>query len=152
MIEQKRRSSDGFTMQQRKWIIARDGGKCQLCNGYELLQVHHIVPWRFAVRVYKWTLDRVNNPTNGITLCKPCHVGGTKSIHPDTMIANRAYRTNKNSYHEMFDKRDALCRQGRPYWNTKYDNLMAVLAIGNMINHVARGYFPTPWVRKEKKK
>src|SRR5574343_446234 len=116
--QQKRRRNDGFTDQQRHWILARDNHQCQLCGYGSDLQVHHITPWRWAATVLRWTLERVNNPTNGIVLCKECHISGRSAIHPDIQRANSSYKEDKTVYNKVFASRDELCRRQMEYWMT----------------------------------
>lgn len=145
----KRTKSDGFSDEQRKWIRNRDGNVCQLCGDAKDLHVHHISPWRYSASVLHWTLERVNAPTNGITLCKMCHIGDENSIHPDIARASRTYHTNKNSYSDVFAERDNLCRRQMPYWNVAYDNQMAVTAMQNTLRYVSEGNYPTPWTKED---
>ncbi len=150
----KRRRSDGFTEPQRQWILARDSvdGKrtCQLCGDDAAYQyeVHHIIPWRWASTVLNWTLERVNNPTNGITLCKECHVGDpNNSVHPDWARGMSKYGEVKNQnpgeekkvVNSIFAFRDDLCRKQLPYWNTAHDNTMVMIAIVNTMEYIAEG-------------
>ena len=72
-----------LTREQKEWVKARDGGKCQLCykgddgrwyrcESAEDLEVHHILPERFAKENVKSTDP--NRPGNLITLCgKHCN-------------------------------------------------------------------------------
>lgn len=145
----KRRRSDGFTEPQRQWILNRDGRVCQLCGEESELHVHHIVPWRWAATVLMWTLERVNNPTNGIVLCKQCHISGRSAIHPDIQRANSSYKDDKTVYNKVFAARDELCRRQMPYWMVAHDNTMAVVAVMNTLRYVAEGNYPTPWHVKE---
>lgn len=50
----------------RRAVLRRDGRKCVLCGRADWLNVHHIVRWidSDALRY---------EPTNGVTLCIPCH-------------------------------------------------------------------------------
>ena len=48
----------------RKMVIARDGGRCQLCGSTEWLQVDHIV---------RYIDGGTDDPENLRTLCEPCH-------------------------------------------------------------------------------
>jgi len=149
-MAKKRTRNDGFSEPQRQWILSRDDRMCQLCGAKEngvQFHVHHIIPWRFAMTVLRWTIERVNNPTNGISLCKQCHLGDENSIHPDIAHAARAYHEDKSSYSKVFSERDHLCRKDMPYWNVAYDNKMAVLAVKNTCCYIAAGNPPTPWYK-----
>lgn len=145
----KRKRSDGFTEPQRQWILARDDHACQLCSSDVSLQVHHIVPWRWAATVLMWTLERVNNPTNGIVLCKECHISGRSAIHADIARANTQYKDDKAIYSKVFAARDELCRRQMPYWCVAYDNQMSVTAVMNTLRYVSEGNYPTPWNKEE---
>lgn len=60
-----------ITYRGRGWVgiknqvIRRDGNKCRRCGSTKLLQVHHIVP-------YRYTQD--NSFENLVTLCASCHM------------------------------------------------------------------------------
>jgi len=67
-----------ITRQQRQWILKRDNYTFQLCGKIKRgrLHVHHIIAFSYAYFL-GWSMERINNPTNLITLCVPCH----QSIH-----------------------------------------------------------------------
>ena len=46
-------------------IKERDDYKCRICGSYDLLEVHHISPWR---------ISRDNSDENLITVCFHCHM------------------------------------------------------------------------------
>ena len=126
----------GFTPKQREWIKKRDGDKCVLCGAQNDLQVHHVVPYRNAMTVLGWTLERTNLPTNGITVCVKCHNGKKRNdwsnaIHPDMEYCRRMYAEDKHSYEKVFMKRDDLCRENKKYWNPAHDNWLAYVAVRN---------------------
>lgn len=142
-MSSKRRRSDGFNEPQRQWILARDSRTCQLCgedSESATYEVHHIIPWRWASTVLHWTLERVNNPMNGITLCKECHVGNANnSIHPDWARGMQMYHEDKKITNKIFAARDDLCRKEMPYWNTVHDNTMVMIAVQNTMEYIAEG-------------
>lgn len=99
-MEQLKRDSGGEKYSSwRKYVLTRDGKKCQMgnCGCTESLQVHHI-------NKYADYLDLRYNTYNGITLCSHCHkktfgkegiyaVGFTKKA-----IANEeSYQKNKDN-------------------------------------------------------
>ncbi len=137
-MEVKKRRNDGFTQGQRKWLLGRDGS-CVLCGNNIKLECHHLVPFRFAMNVLRWTLERTNSPTNGVVLCLTCHRGDENSIHPDTARAGKMYHTDKQIYNKMFAKRDELCRSGLVYWNQSFDNILSEIATRNTLCYVAKG-------------
>lgn len=51
----------------RKAVRSRDGNKCKKCGSRKQLHVHHIRTWESSPE-----LRFVE--TNGITLCKKCHI------------------------------------------------------------------------------
>ena len=52
----------------RRWVLNRDGHRCQACGADGQLHVHHIIPFR-AVE----DKDSANHPDNLVSLCPPCH-------------------------------------------------------------------------------
>lgn len=64
------RENHKFSEETREKILMRDGWKCQMpgCNCTEKwkLEAHHIIPVTHE--------DCTNDPENGITLCRPCHI------------------------------------------------------------------------------
>lgn len=65
----------------RLQAIARDGGKCALCDTDQDLTVHHIVPWRKT---------KDDSLSNLITLCRSCHY---KVEHLDPNLIDRIVST-----------------------------------------------------------
>lgn len=99
------------------------------CRGRQ--EVHHIIPQRYARVVLQAPKEKVDQPLNGITVCQNSHVGTERSLHPDQPKARRTYGQNKNSYQEMFDQRNELTQQGKPYWNRQYDRELREQARNN---------------------
>lgn len=129
-----------FTTNQRNAIVERDQRKCQApikhnCGGG--LQVHHIIPQRYAARV------GIQNPDyaeNGITLCENFHQG---IIHEDMTIARRAYGRDHDSYKKAFAERERKLNNREIYWNDKFDRLMTVIVQRNTQKARSRGWtFP----------
>lgn len=132
----------GFTLPQKKWILERDGFRCQMrwvqngkwvrCNNRFGLQVHHRVPRGWASAHYPSDYG-INDCSNGITICSCHHIGegvdnenAPHVIHRDNIHAKREYRKgNKRAYDEMIENRKNLTRRGIPYWNTEYDEMFA---------------------------
>ena len=77
---------DDWTEELRERIVARDGHRCQVCNGSDsMLQVHHV------------DLDRTNNAeSNLLTLCAACHL---------------AYHGRRELQHEVAAAHDTLLRR-----------------------------------------
>jgi len=114
--------------------------------------VHHQTPFRWAVTVLGWTIERTNLPTNGVTLCASCHNGVkaqdyNSAIHPDNEFARKMYAEDRRSFDKMFAKRDDLCRDRVIYWNPTHDNRLAVIAVTNMISYLLENADdpPTMW-------
>lgn len=111
-----------FSQRQRQNIIERDGNKCQFperhrCNGNQQLQVHHVIPQRYAKDVLHIDPDYEDN---GITLCEYSH---QNLVHPDMSKARKEYGKNKNSYKDTFEARQEQLRNRQIYWNDKWDRL-----------------------------
>lgn len=63
-------SKKRLTYEYRKWrkeVLERDWNKCKECGSKTLLHVHHIKPFS----IYKSLRTELSN---GITLCKSCHI------------------------------------------------------------------------------
>lgn len=125
-----------FTTRQKQWIRERDNNRCQAfwkhkCGGG--LQVHHIIPQRYAKRM---GIEDPDYAENGITLCANAHCGNPNDsndcIHPDMVQAKRDYRKgNKQSYDQTFNGREHYLDNRQPYWNTKFDRKLHVIAVRN---------------------
>ena len=147
-----------YNDRQRRWVRDRDDNQCQFpvvvsdesyrpCGSRNQLQVHHaIVPQRLALDLGLEPADwDVKN--NGITLCKPHHVG---VIHPDMVAANLARPKNAEAFTDMFQNRQMLLQRGEPYWNTNYDEFLE--RIINARNARFEPEHPFPLNRKQQKK
>lgn len=148
----------GFTKNQRKWFLRRDGNQCMFhykkggrwirCNGKRNLQAHHVIPrgWAGLNMPPDFAL---NSRENGIILCSQHHVneGGhldsTFVVHTDNEQARREYQAgNTDAYHEMMAKRKALNERGVPYWNTAWDWLFRRLIDKANARHDPSDKFP----------
>lgn len=135
----------GFTDSQRRWILERDGYRCQFrmmqlghwvrCRNTKDLHVHHVVPRFWASLHYPWDFE-INGVSNGITICAGHHVGkgldienAPYVIHADNIRAYIAYRNgNRNAFNEMLEARGDLARRGIPYWVTTWDMMLLRIA------------------------
>ena len=128
-----------FTPRQREAIVSRDNRKCQApikhnCGGG--LQVHHLIPQRYA---YKMGIDP-DYAENGITLCANFHQG---IIHEDMTVAKQAYGRDHDSFKKAFAEREKKLNNREIYWNDKFDRLMTVIAQRNTQRARSRGWqFP----------
>jgi len=149
-MAKKRRRDDGYTDGQRAFIRARDFEQCVLCGSNEKMEVHHIVPFRYATSVLKWPLSKVNTVINGITLCVTCHRGDPNSVHPDMYRAQMGYHQNQKSFDLAFEKRNELVAQGKIYWNPIFDELFLEIALRNTLLYVAKGASVDVWMENKK--
>jgi hypothetical protein len=130
-----------FSRAQKEFIKKRDNHVCQFpephnCNGSSRmpenrrrLQVHHIIPQRYAQSI---GLDP-DYVENGITLCQNAHVG-PEGIHPDMASAQ-----SKDDYQDIFDKRAELLEKRQIYWNDKWDRVFHVIVARNSQRIKAEG-------------
>lgn len=130
-----------FSAKQRLWIRERDNNTCQAealqvdhdCNGgQELeewrrkLQVHHIIPQRYARAV---GIENADFPENAITLCEHFH---QRDIHPDMQEALAEYRAgDKEAFKKVGEQRDRMIASKSVYWNETHDRRLAAMAIRN---------------------
>ena len=138
-----------YTQKQRDWIVQRDGARCMFherkfqngwkwvrCNSMDKLEVHHIVPTRWAKKhLPGWNRDI---PTNGITLCRRHH----SWVHPDMAEAYRKYHKDPDSFKKMIKKRDGLVIKGIHYWVTDWDWMFSRLAKRGTAKHSRKIRFP----------
>lgn len=123
-----------FSARQRENILDRDEHKCQFparhrCNGKSRLEVHHVIPQRYAREVLNIDPDYEDN---GITLCEHSH---QTMVHPDMVEAKKTYHEKKkkgiDSYKEAFKKRGELLQQRQIYWNSTWDRLFNAIVQKN---------------------
>jgi len=140
----KRKKYPRESTQQRDWILRRDNYQCQFvnidkdiaekCRSNYRLEVHHIVPAYFAYEFLGWDEKQVNDPENLITLCHTHHV---EYIHPDIgQIARRHYKWTKDSYDKMLERHHALAREGVPYWQDEWDEVLKIIARVRTFNYI----------------
>lgn len=121
---------------KRKAIRKRDNYTCAICrckdidsNGNQIeLQIHHIIPFQYAVKFLKWTKEMANNCFNLITLCSLCHSGDRYDperfcVHPDfiqidigkkvRMLEGRDY---DKAMKKLEDPRQDMASLGIKYW------------------------------------
>jgi|AntDeeMinimDraft_5_1070356.scaffolds.fasta_scaffold33415_1 hypothetical protein len=145
-------------MGRKKWFKQRDGQQCcffthvngswQRCEHHDELQIHHIIP-RGWYAFHSSRLWDVNSPINGITLCSLHHVNESKAvyqsgsldrnlvIHPDVYPVfamlrdpdNSLVSSRKEVVRKILLTRYELNRQGKRYWNTRYDGRFMRMAI-----------------------
>ena len=131
-----------FTRRQVKAIRQRDNNRCQfptyseksgwlICGRQDRLEVHHIIPQRYAKQVLNWSEDRIDHPKNGITLCQAHH---QDVIHPDIVKAKREYGEDRASFDKCFENRDRLVKEGYKYWNDDWDRALAYKAEENTLS------------------
>lgn len=98
-LEQLKRDVGGAKyVTWRKYVLERDGNKCQWngCNSNESLQVHHI-------NRYANYLDLRYNTYNGITLCASCHkkTFGKEGIY--AVVFTKRAMANEETYQKNKD-------------------------------------------------
>lgn len=139
-------SQFAFTKKQREAILERDGNKCQFPEKHVHkgeLQVHHIIPQRYAEEV---GIENPDFAENGISLCEEAHVG-PQGVHPDIFQAKKKYKQNPNSYVEIFNQRKEKLKKKQIYWDDTWDRQMHVVAVRNTQKATREG-----WIFPEKKK
>jgi len=139
-------SQFAFTKKQREAILERDGNKCQFPAKHKHkggLQVHHIIPQRYAQEV---GIEDPDFAENGISLCEDSHVG-PNGVHPDIFQAKKKYPTNPKAYVEVFSQRKEKLKKKEIYWDETWDRQMHVVAIRNTQKATKEG-----WIFPEKKK
>ena len=78
-----------ITQEQRTWVLERDNYTCQNCLQVRgNLHIHHIVAFSYAYFL-GWSMKRINNPTNLITICRICHNLLHNQDRWDMQIENR---------------------------------------------------------------
>lgn len=75
----------------RSQILLRDSFRCQECNYYKHLEVHHIIPK---------SKDGSDKPENLITLCQRCHA----KRHGFKNRENRHFRHKKRNHRKKFKR------------------------------------------------
>ena len=71
MVVRPRTGSTRRYRRLRKYIIARDGNRCQKCGSGKSIQAHHVVPL---------SAGGLDTPGNLRAICESCH----ESIHGKT--------------------------------------------------------------------
>lgn len=119
-----RAQKDYIRLRDRQFGIKSNKGGCQFpdkhpCNGDKCVQIHHVIPQKYAQRV-GYFADVVEN---GITLCEHSH---QRMIHGDMREARQDYHTDKNSYKKVFKKRKQKLDEKEIYWNDTWDRQLYV--------------------------
>lgn len=138
-------SLGAFTRKQRDAIVERDDGKCQMPKKHRHkggLQVHHIIPQRYAKEV---GIEDPDYPENGLTVCEEAHVG-PNGIHPDIFRAKKNYGKDKQSFSKVFKERGEKLKKKEIYWDDSHDRQMSVVAVRNTQKKKKLG-----WLFPEKK-
>jgi len=121
------KESSILTEKQRRWVIRRDGGRCQFidyvsgsCTYRKDLHIHFIVPPRWAK--YHPSEKQIISPLNLIVLCRYHHL---KCLHPDVgRTAQGMYHYTPDSYKIEEQKREALAKAGTIYWYAHWDDTL----------------------------
>lgn len=148
-----------YTEKQKRWIRERDKNMCQFpvshkedsyrpCGKTKQLQIHHIIPQRWARDVLKMKPHEIDTAENGITLCENHHQGFVHGI--DMPEAKSNYHIDKQSYEKAFAKRNGLVAIGIAYWNTKWDDLFKRIATRRTNNYLEERHIPYPTKNKIK--
>lgn len=121
-----------MTEKQRKYILKRDGNRCQFryfrngkikqCFETGRLEVHHVLSRRFMGVWFKE--HDVDNPLNMITLCQNHH---QSVMHPDISEALSGLDI-KTAMSNVMDARNKIVAKGEVYWNTKWDCILILFA------------------------
>lgn len=131
--------SMAYTVRQRMWFRERDGYECQAqrlgiphdCNGdrsipadKRRLQIHHLIPQRYAKHV---GIPNADFPENGITLCERFHQG---VIHPDMKKTRaRYFQGEKGAFSRLGEERQKILDGRSIYWNDEYDRRLSTRAV-----------------------
>lgn len=138
----------GFSFRQREAIRKRDHDACQSYeNGIRhggKLQIHHILPKRFAEKVLGMKPEEYNTAENAITLCTNHHTGHPHSVHPDMHKALWEYRNgDRDAINRMIEERENKIKEGRIYWNNEHDGEFREIARRNTVESSRGGWvFP----------
>lgn len=126
-----------LSLKQRQAILERDGNRCRVpvpheCNGYEVkpngernLQVDHVIPQRWGQRQLGMTEEELDQPENLVTECENFH---QHVRHPDMQEQRLAWKMSRHD-RRVFDRRDQLADEGKPYWFTVYDSTLKNIAL-----------------------
>lgn len=120
-----------YTKKQRDYIAQVfhnhyydiDSGKWRPKVPGQEYQDHHITGAAFIIEQYGCDPNQIN-PELGflpITLSKYDH---QNKIHEDIGKAIREYRTNPNSIKDAIHRHHELARQGKVFWNNRWDAVM----------------------------
>lgn len=136
---------------KRKAIRKRDNYTCAICrhrdvdsNGNAIeLQIHHIVPYQYAIKFLKWSRDEANNCFNLITLCSLCHGGDRYDrnrfcVHPDFIeidigkhIRSLEGKDYDKALKRLEDPRQNMAELGIKYWRDDKDLELCKIAKRN---------------------
>lgn len=154
----------GIKESQRQAILERDGYQSQMRHYSEeqgwftftpegvKLNIHHIIPTRYAQEVLGWQPEQINDPRNLITLTQEEHIGRRSHepgcvdptidfvVHPDIIGAFEHYGGDRQSFQSVFDQRDIMCQQGQIYWNTDHDVELTQTAELNTLMAAMQGW------------
>lgn len=121
------RARFAFNDRQRGAIRQRDENKCQFpddhaCNGDDKLEVHHVIPQRYAKEI---GIPDPDVPENALTICSQAH----DLIHPDRVKARRTYHKDNRSFQKMSEDRDKKLKTKHIYWVDHWDRQLISTAI-----------------------
>lgn len=143
-----------YTQNQKLWIRAAFDNQCAAFNvgmkGEHRggLEVHHRLPQLYAYQLLGLTEEQVDSPTNGLPFCENHHVKGDHAdvIHPDQQAALEDFRRgNKEAFQELQHQRQEAVKEGKPYWNTKWDSAMAAFNAFKVREYAKKTKLPFPF-------
>ena len=90
------------------------------CCSTHRLECHHIIAKGYAYYILGWKENKINNPNNGITLCRHHHLG---RIHAEMeILGNFMYRFSDDAYEKLVEWHRALTQVGKKYWWDYWDS------------------------------
>jgi len=112
--------------------------------------VHHIIARRFCLEL-GLPIDEIDHPHNLITICDTVHYG---YVHPELHILNLPENLPyKSELREtIIQTNTEFAKQGKPYWNTVFNDVFQKIAAVNTQIAGSRGWFypdrSTVWISR----
>jgi 5-methylcytosine-specific restriction endonuclease McrA len=88
----------------RSQVLLRDNFRCQECNFYKHLEVHHIVPR---------SKGGTDDPSNLVTLCQRCHAKKHGFAHRENKRKRHTKRNHRKHFKRYINKHTDFVRETR---------------------------------------